>query len=270
MWRDPDPASGGGPGMILGIETSCDETAAALVGDDGTVHASVISSQAALHAPYGGVVPGGRVASASRADRPRRPRGSHDGWRRSRATSTASPSRAGPGLVGALLVGLSAAKAIAWSRRLPLVPVDHLHGHVASLYLGDAPVEPPFVCLLASGGHTQLLAVRDRTPDRADRHHARRRRRARRSTRARGCSGSDIRVEPRSTGSRADGDPAAYRVPGRARPGARLLVQRSQDGAALHGARPRRGRAGAIAAPISPRRTSTPSSARSSSVWPRR
>jgi N6-L-threonylcarbamoyladenine synthase len=66
----------------------------------------------------------------------------------------------GPGLVGALLVGISAAKAVAWSRRLPLVPVDHLHGHVASLYLGDDPVEPPFVCLLASGGHTLLLAVR--------------------------------------------------------------------------------------------------------------
>ena len=68
----------------------------------------------------------------------------------------------GPGLIGALLVGLSAAKAIAWSRGLPLVAVDHLQGHVASLYLGPAPVEPPFVCLLASGGHTQLLAVRRR------------------------------------------------------------------------------------------------------------
>jgi N6-L-threonylcarbamoyladenine synthase len=67
---------------------------------------------------------------------------------------------AGPGLIGALLVGLSAGKAIAWSRDLPLVAVDHLQGHVASLYLGKAPVEPPFVCLLASGGHTQLLAVR--------------------------------------------------------------------------------------------------------------
>src|SRR6185312_4235761 len=66
----------------------------------------------------------------------------------------------GPGLVGALLVGVSAAKAIAWARRLPLVPVDHLQGHVASLYLGDTPVEPPFTCLLASGGHTLVLVVR--------------------------------------------------------------------------------------------------------------
>ena len=67
----------------------------------------------------------------------------------------------GPGLVGALLVGISAAKALAWSRRLPLAPVDHLDGHVASLYLGPNPLAPPFLCLLASGGHTLLLAVRE-------------------------------------------------------------------------------------------------------------
>src|SRR5207237_6992532 len=66
----------------------------------------------------------------------------------------------GPGLVGALLVGLAAAKAVAWSKRLPLVPVDHLDGHVASLYLQPEPLEPPFLCLLASGGHTMLLDVR--------------------------------------------------------------------------------------------------------------
>jgi N6-L-threonylcarbamoyladenine synthase len=69
----------------------------------------------------------------------------------------------GPGLIGALLVGLSAAKAVAWSRRLPLVPVDHLDGHVASLYLQPEPLEPPFLCLLASGGHTMLLDVRSHT-----------------------------------------------------------------------------------------------------------
>jgi N6-L-threonylcarbamoyladenine synthase len=68
----------------------------------------------------------------------------------------------GPGLVGALLVGLSAAKAVAWSRRLPLVPVDHLEGHLASLYLEPDPLEPPFTCLLASGGHTLVLSVRER------------------------------------------------------------------------------------------------------------
>jgi N6-L-threonylcarbamoyladenine synthase len=69
----------------------------------------------------------------------------------------------GPGLVGALLVGIAAAKALAWSRRLPLVPVDHLQGHVASLYLEPGAVEPPFTCLLASGGHTLLLDVRSHT-----------------------------------------------------------------------------------------------------------
>ena len=69
----------------------------------------------------------------------------------------------GPGLIGALLVGLAAAKAVAWSRRLPLVPVDHLDGHVASLYLQPEPLEPPFLCLLASGGHTMLLDVRSHT-----------------------------------------------------------------------------------------------------------
>ena len=67
----------------------------------------------------------------------------------------------GPGLIGALLVGLSAAKALAWGRGLPLVPVDHLQGHVASLYLQPEPVEPPFLCLLASGGHTLLLDVQE-------------------------------------------------------------------------------------------------------------
>src|SRR5205814_2247454 len=67
----------------------------------------------------------------------------------------------GPGLIGALLVGLTAAKALAWARGLPFVPVDHLHGHVASLYLEPDPLEPPFLCLLASGGHTMLLDVRE-------------------------------------------------------------------------------------------------------------
>ena len=67
----------------------------------------------------------------------------------------------GPGLIGALLVGVQTAKALAWSRRLPLVPVDHLHGHVASLFLQPEPLEPPFLCLLASGGHTMLLDVHD-------------------------------------------------------------------------------------------------------------
>jgi len=148
--------------VILGIETSCDETAAAVVDDDGNVRSSVVASQADLHARYGGVVP--EVASRRhlelvvpvvRAALEDASIGLDD-VRRIGVTQ-------GPGLVGALLVGLSAAKALAWARGLPLVPVDHLRGHVATLYLAPDPLDPPFTCLLASGGHTLLLAVRDRT-----------------------------------------------------------------------------------------------------------
>jgi N6-L-threonylcarbamoyladenine synthase len=150
-----------GEKLILGIETSCDETAAAVVTADGQVRSSIVASQADLHARYGGVVP--EVASRRHLEligpviREALTEAGVglDGITRIGVTC-------GPGLIGALLVGLSAAKAISWSRNIPLVPVDHLQGHVASLYLGPAPLEPPFVCLLASGGHTQLLAVRRR------------------------------------------------------------------------------------------------------------
>ena len=147
--------------MILGNETSCDETAAALVTHDGEIRANVVSSQADLHARFGGVVP----EIASRRHLELVSPVVEEALREAQATLDDVASIAvtqGPGLVGALLVGLSAAKAIAWARGLPLVPVDHLHGHVASLYLGDDPVEPPFLCLLASGGHTLLLDVRER------------------------------------------------------------------------------------------------------------
>jgi N6-L-threonylcarbamoyladenine synthase len=145
--------------VILGIETSCDETAAAVV-DDGQVLASVVSSQAKLHERYGGVVP--EIASRRHLElitpvvREALERAETPLARVERVAVTQ-----GPGLVGALLVGIAAAKAIAWAGRLPLVPVDHLEGHVASLYLEPDPIEPPFLCLLASGGHTLLLAVRE-------------------------------------------------------------------------------------------------------------
>jgi N6-L-threonylcarbamoyladenine synthase len=146
--------------MILGIETSCDETAAALVTLEGEIRSSVVSSQAELHARYGGVVP--EVASRRHLElvspvvqEALAAAGAGLDDIRSIAVTQ------GPGLIGALLIGLSAAKALAWARGLPLVPVDHLHGHVASLYLGREPVEPPFLCLLASGGHTLLLEVRE-------------------------------------------------------------------------------------------------------------
>jgi N6-L-threonylcarbamoyladenine synthase len=144
--------------VILGIETSCDETAAALVTGEGEIRANVVSSQAELHARYGGVVP--EVASRRHLELVT------PVIREALAEAGATIADVervavtqGPGLIGALLVGLAAAKAVAWSRRLPLVPVDHLDGHVASLYLQPDPLEPPFLCLLASGGHTMLLDV---------------------------------------------------------------------------------------------------------------
>jgi N6-L-threonylcarbamoyladenine synthase len=145
----------------LGIETSCDETAAALVTEDGRVLASVVSSQAELHARFGGVVP--EVASRRHLELVAPVvRAALDSSGASLDEVDRVAVTQGPGLVGALLVGVSAAKAIAWARRLPLAPVDHLDGHLASLYLEPDAVGPPFTCLLASGGHTMLLAVQER------------------------------------------------------------------------------------------------------------
>src|SRR5947209_16220155 len=145
--------------MILGLETSCDETAAALVSRDGRLLTNVVSSQAELHARYGGVVP--EVASRRHLElvTPVIREALAEGGATLADVDRVAVAR-GPGLMGALLVGLAAAKAVAWSRRLPLVPVDHLQGHVASLYLQPNALEPPFLCLLASGGHTLLLDVR--------------------------------------------------------------------------------------------------------------
>ena len=145
--------------VILALETSCDETSAALV-DGGRVRANVVSSQADLHARYGGVVP--EVASRRHLELV------SPVVREALAQGEATLDdvelvavTTGPGLIGALLVGLAAAKGIALGRELPLAPVDHLHGHVAALFLDPEPLEPPFLCLLASGGHTLLLDVHD-------------------------------------------------------------------------------------------------------------
>ena len=146
--------------MILALETSCDDTCAAVVTEDGRIESNVIASQGLLHARYGGVVP--EIASrhhlelvdAVTADALERAGARLDD------VDTVAVTR-GPGLIGALLVGVSSAKAIAATRRLPLVPVDHLHGHVAASTLGDDPVEPPYLCLVASGGHTFLARVDD-------------------------------------------------------------------------------------------------------------
>ena len=144
--------------MILGIETSCDDTCAALVTPGGEIRSNVVASQGLLHERYGGVVP--EIASrrhlelvdAVTADALERADASLDD-----VTSVAVTR--GPGLIGALLVGVSSAKALAAARRLPLTPVNHLHGHLVASTLGDNPIEAPFLCLVASGGHTFVARV---------------------------------------------------------------------------------------------------------------
>src|SRR3954466_2803334 len=144
--------------MILALEPSCDETAASVVSPDGRILSNVVSSQADLHARFGGVVP--EVASRRHLELVLpvvREALAEGGVGLGELDAVAVTQ--GPGLIGALLVGLSAAKALAWANELPLTPVDHLQGHVASLYLQPQPVEPPFLCVLASGGHTLLIDV---------------------------------------------------------------------------------------------------------------
>ena len=143
--------------MILAIETSCDDTCAAVVTRDGEIRSNVISSQG-IHDRYGGVVP--EVASRHHLELVDAV--VDDALARAGATLDDAELVAvtqGPGLVGALLVGVASAKALASARGLPLAPVDHLQGHVAANFLGDAPFEPPFLCLVASGGHTFLAHV---------------------------------------------------------------------------------------------------------------
>jgi N6-L-threonylcarbamoyladenine synthase len=146
--------------MILALETSCDETAAAVVDAEGSIRANVVASQAELHAPYGGVVP--EVASRRHLELavPVVERALADAGAGLDDLDAVAVTE-GPGLIGALLVGLASAKAIAFARGLPLVPIDHLHGHIAALYLQPHPLEPPFLTLLASGGHTLLAEVDD-------------------------------------------------------------------------------------------------------------
>ncbi len=146
--------------MILAIETSCDDTCAAVLSSDGVIRSNIIASQAKLHDRYGGVVP--EVASRQHlhlmnatVDTALRDAGKTlDGIELVAVTQ-------GPGLIGALLVGISAAKSIAASKELPLTTVDHILGHIAASSLLDEPAETPFLCLIASGGHTIIAAVED-------------------------------------------------------------------------------------------------------------
>jgi tRNA N6-adenosine threonylcarbamoyltransferase len=147
--------------VILAIETSCDDTCAAVVGAQGDVLANVVSSQG-VHERFGGVVP--EIASRHHLELVNAVVDD--------ALATAGIGlddvalvavTQGPGLVGALLVGVATAKALATARGLPLAPVDHLQGHVAANFLDPEPLKPPFLCLIASGGHTLLAGVREHT-----------------------------------------------------------------------------------------------------------
>lgn len=149
--------------MILALETSCDDTCAAVVTHTGEIRSNVISSQG-VHDRYGGVVP--EVASRHHLEL----LGAvvEDALAQAGASLPELDAVAvtqGPGLVGALLVGVATGKALAAAHRLPLIPVDHLHGHVAASFLEPEPFEPPFLILIASGGHTLLARVEDHGPD---------------------------------------------------------------------------------------------------------
>jgi N6-L-threonylcarbamoyladenine synthase len=148
---------------VLGIETSCDETASAVVTDTGRVLSDVVKSQVAIHAPYGGVVPEIASRDHARAVLPVvREALSRASVHLGEVDGIAVTSR--PGLSGALLVGLQAAKGLAWALEKPLVGVDHLLGHLLAVFLRRSDADPappayPFVALLASGGHTAIYRV---------------------------------------------------------------------------------------------------------------
>ena len=151
--------------LVLGIETSCDETSAAVLDREGRVRSNVVSSQMRAHAPYGGVVP----EVAARAHLENLPAVLEEALERAGVRLEdigLVAATAGPGLIGALLVGLSAAKAIAFARGLPLVGVNHLEGHLFSAFLrpgGETPLpaEYPFHGLVVSGGHAELVRVEE-------------------------------------------------------------------------------------------------------------
>jgi N6-L-threonylcarbamoyladenine synthase len=144
--------------LVLGIETSCDETAAAVLEDGRRIRSNVVASQVELHAPYGGIVP--ELASRRHLEtiHPVLDRALADAGA-GLADLAALAVTVGPGLVGSLLVGVSLAKAIAFARRLPLVGVNHLEGHIAAALLEFPALAHPFVALVVSGGHTHLYHV---------------------------------------------------------------------------------------------------------------
>ena len=146
--------------MILAIESSCDETAASVVKNGRMILSNVISSQIELHKLYGGVVP--EIASRKHIEKINQV--IEEALTEADVTLDdldAIGVTYGPGLVGALLVGVAEAKAIAYAKNLPLVGVHHIEGHVSANYIEHPDLEPPFLCLIVSGGHTHLVIVKD-------------------------------------------------------------------------------------------------------------
>ncbi len=145
---------------ILAIESSCDETAAAVVEDGRKVHSNIISSQIAIHTLYGGVVP--EIASRAHIEKVIQVADAAlEEAKVSLQEIDAIGVTYGPGLVGALLVGVSAAKAMAYAAGKPLIGVHHIEGHISANYIQAPDLEPPFLCLVVSGGHTNLVIVKD-------------------------------------------------------------------------------------------------------------
>ena len=145
---------------VLAIESSCDETAAAVVTNGRTVLSNVIASQIDIHKLYGGVVP--EIASRKHIEKINQVMGealAQAGKELSDMDAVAVTY--GPGLVGALLVGVSAAKAVSFASGIPLVGVHHIEGHISANYIENKELEPPFVCLVVSGGHSHLVVVKD-------------------------------------------------------------------------------------------------------------
>jgi N6-L-threonylcarbamoyladenine synthase len=150
-------------GLILALETSCDDTCAAVITGDGEIRSNIISSQG-VHDRFGGVVP----EIASRHHLTLLPPVIDEALLAAEATLedvTLVAATRGPGLVAALLVGFCAGKSVAAARQLPFAPVDHLHGHLAASFLRPTAFEPPFLALIASGGHTLLADVHDHGPE---------------------------------------------------------------------------------------------------------
>ena len=146
--------------LILGIESSCDETAAAVIKNGRTVLSNVISSQIELHKLYGGVVP--EIASRKHIEKINQViQEALDEAEVTLDDLDAIAVTYGPGLVGALLVGVAEAKAISYAKNLPLVGVHHIEGHISANYIEHPDLEPPFACLVVSGGHTHLVVVKD-------------------------------------------------------------------------------------------------------------